>query len=315
MAISLGKRYTPSMIPIQKLRPEQPFLWLRQSVFFLNRNFGDVLLISAISTLLGIVLNAIPGIGAILYPVYSAFAIYGIYCYLGSLEAGNNPPLKTLFIIFKRPDDMKKVFIILLLGVATLILSTAIVFWGLAMLLWLQGAFSFDQTPNVDSLKAFALDHYIQIPFVLVIGILPALFFYGSFYFAIPLVATHGLNVSDALNASFKANVKNWLPLTAFWLFFTMAILMYFGMLGILALFGGTVGKMLFAVTSLATAMVGTLYVFPLLTVQAYAIFVGIFENRHVQVLPRAAAVVETTPRSADPYTDTKIGLPSSDQE
>ena len=295
------------------IRNEHPFIWLRQSSRFLNQNFGDVLLALAINMVIALILNMLPKIGWLISQLVTTYLSYGIYCYFRELESGSKPSLKLLFFAFKDRAVLQKLTLLVIYGYALFLLTAGFLASVFAALLVFQGGFSLSLMPELSALKTFALDHWVEIPLIAVMGILPVLFFYGSVYFVIPLIALGRETLGQAIRDSFKANLINWLPLTVFGVSCLMMTTLFFGGVAGMVIFGGTIGKLFIGVVGMGLAMFSTLYLAPLLSVFGYAAYTGIFENRYLS-LARPEPITPTL-RSADPYTDTKTDEPSSDPE
>jgi hypothetical protein len=299
MAIPFRKRYKSHMTPVNKIRNEMPFIWLQQSARFLNQNYGDVTLAVVIAALVGLIIDAIPVVGPFVSPFASVMISYGLFRYFIDLEAGLKPPTKRIFAIFSDNASFWKLIILVFLGLGFVLISAFILAAAVGSILYFQGNFSLTAMPSSDALKAFALDHYFEMPIIVLLAAIPVLFFYGSFYFAIPLIASKKLPLMEALKASLKANIINWVPLTVFWLSWFMFAVVALAMLAGLAIFGGTLGKLFISLIAIGIAMVGTLYIMPLLSVLGYATYLGIFETRFLHAVPVSVAPAEDAPPPA----------------
>jgi hypothetical protein len=281
------------MITVHKIRNEHPFIWLTQSVRFLNRNYGDILFATATTMILSFVLNMIPKVGWVMSQVVSTFLTYGVFRYLMTVESGEPAKLKLIFSVFRNQQAMTRLILWLIFSTLVLTFAGLVVVSIGAALLHFQGGYDLSNMPTETDYKTFVLDHWIEMPFVFVAGLLPILFFFGSVYFVEPLIAVGNQPLGRAIRLSFEANIKNWLPLTIFGLTFLMiGICLAAGVAGML-FFGGMIGRMFIGVAGMGFAIFVTLYLAPLYTVLGYATYLGIFEGRYLKFVPKPVVAVE----------------------
>jgi hypothetical protein len=302
------------MTTIRKITNQDPFIWLTQSVRFLNEHYADLLWASILTMICSLAINMIPVIGWILSPLLSAYLSFGVFRYFQEVERAETPPqIKTIFSAFKNSEAIGKLTLAWVVSFAAFALGVSVAAGILILVLIYQGGFSATQMPDVMSLKAFVLDHFIEIPFLTIAAVLPILFCVGSTYFIVPLISSGRDKLGEAIRDSVVANFKNWVPLTIFWITWIMMGFLTLLTLGGMIVFGGLIGKLFTGVAGMGFSIAGTLYIMPLVSTLGYATYVGIFEQRNLRVVKRvkvaAVPMVETettTPRSADPYTDTK---------